>query len=295
MAKNVIEHLAKVKKEKMFQLLYLKWQVLKEIVYVLQIPLRATISLQRQDLTLSDVFGIWMKIKIHLQACSERMMFKTNLTQQLLNSLNNKKRYVFNNQFMSSALFLDPRYRQFIMNDAVLVEKAKQTLFRLWQRINVNYNQATASTTQNVNEQANDDFDFQFDEQAELNKLIFGVNNNGTTVTPSQSNDIELSLDMFNPEPISSENSVLEFWANEEKNHPDLHKLAMVVYAIPPTEVENEREFSRLNFVFNDRRCKLQAERLEDIMILHINPEVFHLVKKEEIDSSTNESNFEAL
>lgn len=161
MAKNVIEHLAKVKKEKMFQLLYLKWQVLKEIVYVLQIA-----STTRSHI-IRCIFGIWMKIKIHLQACSERMMFKTNLTQQLLNSLNNKKRYVFNNQFMGSALFLDPRYRQFIMNDAVLVENAKQTLFRLWQRINVNDNQATASTTQNVNDQANDDFDFQF----EMNKL----------------------------------------------------------------------------------------------------------------------------
>lgn len=295
MAKNVIEHLAKIKKEKILQLLYLKWHVLKEIVYVLQIPLRATISLQQQDLTLSDVYGIWMKMRIHLQACSEKMIFKTGLTQQLLNSLNNKKKYVFNNQFMSSALFLDPRYRQFIMDDTVLVGEAKQTLFRLWQRINVNDNHATESTTQNVNNQANDDFDFQFDEQAELNKLIFGVNNNGTTVTPSQSNDIEFLLDMFNPEPISSENSILEFWTNQEKNHPELHRLAMVVYAVPPTEVENEREFSRLSFVFTDRRCNLQAERLEDIMILHINPEVFHLIKKEELDLSMKDSNFEAL
>lgn len=294
MAKSAIDYFAKEKEDKVCQLLSLKWNVLKEIVYVLKIPLRATVSLQKQDLTLSDVYGIWMKMKIHLQACIDKGTFKSGLAQQLKKSLDDRKEHIFKNPFMSAAVFLDPRYRRFIMGDAAIVQEAKQTLIQLWQRLNANDEQATEVNTEIVTEQANDEFDFGFDEQANdgfdfgfdeqaaLNELIF--NQNESSVTRNVSQDIEFALDMFNPEPIASEKSILEYWASEEANHRDLHQLAMVVYSIPPTEVQNERDFSLLNFVFSDRRCALQAERLEDIMIININSEVFQEVKKEEIE-----------
>lgn len=57
----------------------------------------------------------------------------------------------------------------------------------------------------------------------------------------------------------------------------------MVVYGIPPTEVQIERDFSALNFVFSNRRCMIQEERLEDIMVIHLNPDLFYEVKEEEL------------
>lgn len=65
----------------------------------------------------------------------------------------------------------------------------------------------------------------------------------------------------------------------------------MIVYAIPPTEVQIERDFSKLNYVFTNRRCKIQSERLQDIMLININPECFYLVKKQEIMECNKETN----
>lgn len=272
-------------------MLLLKWQVLREIVYLLEIPLRAIVAIQRQDLTLSDVFGIWMKMKIHLQACINRGIFKTGISRKLFDSLEARKKFIFNNRFMGAALFLDPRYRRFLINDAIEFEKAKQTLVSVWNRLSADDGRTTEIENVNTIEPAEDDFDIKFDENAELNKMIFDQNESAMNITRDQSGDIEFSLDMFAPEAITSESSILEYWSREEKNHPDLYRLAMVVFAVSPTEVQIERDFSRLNFVFTDRRCSIQAERLEDIMIIHINSEVFQEVKKEIIDSYKKEIN----
>lgn len=67
--KAIVEYYANEKRSKIFQLLIKKWKVLKEIFIVLRIPYRATISLQKQSLCLSDVFGIWLKMQLHLNAC----------------------------------------------------------------------------------------------------------------------------------------------------------------------------------------------------------------------------------
>lgn len=61
-------------------------------------------------------------------------------------------------------------------------------------------------------------------------------------------------------------------------------KLATVMFSIPPTEVQIEKDFSELNFVFSDRRCMLTKERLEDIMIINFNEDLFFTVKKEQLN-----------
>lgn len=58
------------KKNKQCALLLKKWPVLAEFVYILGIPYRATIALQSRELTLSDVFGIWLKMELHLKNCN---------------------------------------------------------------------------------------------------------------------------------------------------------------------------------------------------------------------------------
>lgn len=87
---------------------------------------------------------------------------------------------------------------------------------------------------------------------------------------------------MFQPEPLKSSENIIQYWEINKNEHKELYKLATVVMGIPPTEVQSERDFSKLNFVFTDRRCKLTEERLEDIMTINLNEEIFHLVKLEE-------------
>lgn len=282
-AKGVIEYFAEVKKDVKFELLLRKWTTLKEIVYVLQIPLHATFALQKQDLTLSDAFGVWIKMKIHFQACCRRGSFKTNLAKHFLNALESRNKFVFQNKFMKCALFLDPRFRQEILRDEIVVEEAKQTLLQLWCRIQNNESKTNTSESEST---SCADHDFEFDEQSELQRYLSRhTQNSNNALNMNQHESIEMMLDSFDPDPLAADKSILDYWDTVREIHPNLYQLAMVVYAVPPTEVQIERDFSKLKHVFSDRRCQIQSERLEDIMIININPEIFYVVKEEEINN----------
>lgn len=277
--KAVIEHYAD-NEHKRCKLLKRKWQILREIVYILQIPLRATVAVQRHDLTLSDAFGIWTKMQIHLVACARKSSYKTSLAKHLLEAVIQRKEVIYSNPFMTCAIFLDPRYRNQITSNGTKVEECKRTLVDLWNRSNHGIER---DGTQNHS--GSSDISFDFDVDTAFESYLRG--NQSVDVLIDQNSrthvDIELILDCFQPEIIPANNSILEFWENAKITHPELYKLAMQVYCVPPSQVYVEQDFSHLNHVFNNKRSRLQSARLNDIMILHLNKEVFQKIKSEEL------------
>lgn len=272
----------------MCELLIRKWFILRELVYILQIPLNATIEVQHHDLTLSDVFGIWTKMKLHLNACVSRANFKTSLERKLVDAFNERQNIIFSNPFMNCALFLDPRFRGQISSNQEVAEEAIQMLCKIWRRITFVDSQNNQNNQTNTEDVSDGSFEsFEFDANAELNNLLMRN-------IPTEQNgelDIERELQLFQPEFMPAENSVLDFWKREEKAYPELHKLAMAVYSIPPTEVQIERDFSKFDYIFSNRRCRLETERLKDIMIININPQIFLSLKKEEIEMAREPNN----
>lgn len=264
---------------KCFVLLQKKWAVLKEIVFVLAIPYRATIAMQSKDLTLSDLFGVWLKMELSLRHYSNKTSLQTNLSKRLLDAMCSRKENIFSNPFMASAIYLDPRFRSQIIFNEEKVNEAKNTLINLWRRMHVIGSKS--NNTSNVSAES-----LEFDEQIELDKYL--VENRDANITESiennnENDNIEMLIDLFAPGTLSSSESVIDYWESIKQDNAQLYKLAMVVFAIPPTEVQIERDFSKLDYVFNDRRCKLAHERLEDIMIINLNPDLFYVVKHEEI------------
>lgn len=105
--KNALTNLSKNANETDVRLTLEKWTHLKEILTILQIPYKATIALQKRELTLSDAFGIWLKMKIHLQSSVIKRMCQTNFANCLTNALHERQQIIFNNSAMLSAIFLD--------------------------------------------------------------------------------------------------------------------------------------------------------------------------------------------
>lgn len=106
-------------------------KTLKELILVLEIPYNATIALQNSRITLSDLFGIWTKMKLHIQACAAKESYKTKLSQHFVESLNARHVAIFNYPEMEYCLFLDPRFRNVIVRDRDAVERVKENLIRL--------------------------------------------------------------------------------------------------------------------------------------------------------------------
>lgn len=277
--KDVIEHHANIG-HKQCKLLIRKWQILREIVYILQIPLRATIMMQKHDLTLSDVFGIWTKMQLHLLACARKTSYKTTLAKHLLDAVIQRKEVIFSNPFMICAIFLDPRFRNQIMSNETMVNECKRMLIDLWKRSNYGIER---NGTQNHTDST--EINFNFDEDTAFEAFLRGNQSVDDLVDQNSRThvDIKLILDTFQADIIPLNSSILEFWDNAKITHPELYKLAMQVYSVPPSQVHVERDFSHLNHVFNNKRNRLQSARLNDIMILNLNGEVFRKIKHEEL------------
>lgn len=267
--KRVIDYFA-AKNIKLFQLVLRKWKTLKELIHVSDVTYNATIALQNPCITLSDVYGLWEKMRIRLEAYAAKSTFKTKLSQNLIQFLQVRYPSVFDNAQMKCALLLDPRFRRVIKRDRNEYELAKSTLVKLYHRLKGL--QPSQSTTQISN--ASSDFNVSVDEESELNKLM--AQGQATHNNSDRHLDIGEAIDLFQPEFMPVDKSVLEFWETQKQTL--LYDLAMAVYSIPPTQVQIERDFS-------ERRYRLSQERLGQILLIYYNKDLFYVVKNEELSN----------
>lgn len=264
-----------------------RWDIAKEIHRVLNIPFRATIKMQRTDLTMSDVFGIWIEMQVQIEKMLRKKMV-TNLATNLLAAITNRRRTIFENDITICAVFLDPRFRSEIVNHKSIAdpEYAIDKLASLWNQL-----EKKNSSVPNPNDLSSStivDVDSSYDSLNGLNEYL----KRGTTeenisanVVENQDCDIKLLLETFDPERMSAHESVLKYWENAKDSNPMLYKLAMAVYAVPPTEVQIERDFSKLDHILTKRRSRLEPDVLKAILLLHLNTDIFYILKEEELNS----------
>lgn len=254
-------------------MIWQKWKTLKELTLVLEIPYNGTIALQSPCITLSDVFGIWTRMRLHLEACASKRSYKTKLSQNLVECLKERYGAIFSNPQMECSLFLDPRFRGIILKDRDAVERTKLNLVNLYHRLNFLRKPSSANHFSNTSS----DLHLSFDELGELNQLMT-INSSRHT---ERDMSIELAIDLFQPINMPSETSVLEFWETQKQSL--LYDLAMALYSIPPTQVQIERDFSSLGHIFSERRYQLSQERLEQILLIHFNKDIFYAIKEEKL------------
>lgn len=248
------------------------------MVTILKIPYKATITLQKKDLSLSDAFGIWLKTIVHLEHPTIQRLRKTNYSKCLVTCLNTRKEMIFNNPAMLAAVYLDPRFRSQILRDENKVQQALHVIRNLHLRI-ANLRPDTGANCSNDSSGLNINIDF--DDTGLLDKYLSGE----ISSTDSQSSGmtIDTEIDSFNPEPIPSDSSVKSFWKSEKLKHPRLYEVATVLNADPPTECQIERDFSILEFVITQRRLQLSSDTLEAILNINLNSDLFSRIKAEEL------------
>lgn len=283
-----MQHYANAKNEhsKSCQLLLKKWNVLKESIYLLRIPFNVTIEFQSQKLNLSDVYHRWMVMQLHLKECVSKRAFKTGLAKRLYNEISLRNKNIFQNPLMSAALYLDPRFQMTITKDHEKAEIAKQNILKIGRRFNYLRSDSIVDTSN----KSTDSLNFEFNEQEammqHLNQTALIQQDLESAQFDSQPFDIEMAVELFQPNPMPTTESVLKFWESVKEEHNELYEIAMVIYSVPPTEVQIERDFSSLAFVFTDRRTSLNHERLEDIMLIFLNKELYETVSNNELEEA---------
>lgn len=277
---KAITHLSS--EEKVFRLLKKKWKVLEELTFLLKIPYDATVAMQQKTINLTDIYGKWILMELHLAKCIAKKLFKTGLARHLLTSIKKRKDKIFNNPLVASAFFLDPRYRGQVMKDPAKVTIAKEFLKKLFYRMrSCNDSNRQGSQAQNL---SSSDLTIDFDGSFELNEFLKG-NKPATNVNDSDVPiDIDSILDSFNPEYLQANESIVDYWLSKKNTHPVLHDIAFIIFAIPPTEVQIERDFSALRNIYGEKRYALSKSRLEDILIIHLNKDLFYEICEIELE-----------
>ncbi|XP_031632090.1 uncharacterized protein LOC116346285 [Contarinia nasturtii] len=250
--RKIIDILARQNNIEICKLLLQKWAILKEIIIILQVPYKATVALQSHSISLSDSYGIWLKLQIHLEILATKK-FKTSLAKHLLDQYKMRKAVIFNNPAMMSALYLDPRFR--IGSDL---------------NVSIDFNNACPL----------DIYLSRNDTSQNLSLNTYLAQNETVANVVNMNQDIENAIDSFNPPKMASDASILDYWESQRTSNEQLYQLAITIFAIPPTEVMIERDFSHLEFILSNRRCSLGENILEDILLIHLNRDFFYDIKK---------------
>lgn len=164
-------------------------------------------------------------------------------------------------------------------------------MLKIYRRIHAN-----ESTPQNDSTDKTDvssDFSFEFDENQAVAQHL-GRTSAETTHNETNAGafDIETIIDLFQPESFPQKSlNILHYWESVKETHFELYDLALIVFSVPPTEVQIERDFSCLKHIFTDRRYNLTQKRLESILLIHLNEDLFYKVNKRQIDMLKNEQN----
>lgn len=208
---------------------------------------------------------------------------------------------------MQCALYLDPRFRCEIVHDEQMIEQAKQSLLNLWRRINyIRHNESqaefgttgndtTIQSTNNCSGSSDLDMNIDFNDPSLLDNYLSrnqsqseqlgNVGESSESTSHGNNYDsIEDELDIFDPEKLPSDTDILSYWETMKESHEKLYELAIAVFSIPPTEVQIERDFSHLEYIFSNRRCNLSPDLIDDILLIHLNSDLFYLIKTEELN-----------
>lgn len=69
----------------------------------------------------------------------------------------------------------------------------------------------------------------------------------------------------------SLDTNVIQYWYAKRFSDATLSKLALILHAVPATQVSVERCFSTLKFILNDYRTNIRPDTLADLMLLKLN------------------------
>lgn len=269
--------------EQLCKLLLRRLPLVREIVECLKVMHEATVLSQKADFGLTEFYRCWVITKLKIQARINQRC-KTNLYAHLLKSIEKRERQLLDNNLMKCAMILDPRFCDELEGEHLM--QTKEILVKIWSLMKSIRN-AEPNESNNMNQSANNSSNMDIFRNYMKNKgkhrqMVL----ESTTTDDEFLNSIDLFIERENTEDCTFDDSwsILKFWESKKKSYPLLYEMAMVIFAIAPTQVTIERLFSVFAHIFNDHRTSLSQELLEDILIICLNKDLFEEVNSEDIN-----------
>lgn len=245
-----------------------EWDSVKEIITILEPFNKYSKKLQSEKVTLSDFFGYWTLLRIKVSKSNSQ------LSQQLLIQMNRYHEMLIDNPAVVGAVFLDPRYQRGLGSKLSLAIDFLVDLYEKITKIEAS-SDASATVEPKKKKKTNTNDAESYDELNEyLNACNSAYNVPRLSSFNVQSNTKQMITKILNDfigEELPLTASILDYWKTQNNIKPELHKLASVLMAIPPTQTAVERVFSALALVLTSHRTRLGDEILENILLVRLN------------------------
>ncbi|KAE8741983.1 hypothetical protein FOCC_FOCC012462 [Frankliniella occidentalis] len=285
-----------------------QWTEVEDILADLEPVYTATVKLQARDLTLGQMLAIWTEATMALKAR------QTALSRSILQSMETKVQSVMykdprRGERLSSlldypafhaAVFADPRFISLLSRPQIA--EAKKYLLELWVKlqatrgVEVQQEPEQPQETEAPEDVSEDPFAaFMAKKNSERIEARARRSRNATrrgraaaAAAASQPQTqgrakLESIIEEYDSttDPLPIKANIHKFWEEKTLIWPELYEVAMIVLAIPATQVSVERLFSSLRFILRPQRFKMAGKRLDDIVFLHANPDLLEAVAKE--------------
>lgn len=249
------------------------WNDIPAIVEVLKLFSKKMDYMQKENITMSDMYGVWLELEIRLKKM-KNCSFATVILDKLVQRRTQMN--IVENDVMLSAIFLDLRFHRHLSIEQK--DKASKHLHYLSQKMSLKGNKQiyvppskphTVSTSDSMLENI-------------LQEIESTEGNSCATVPSIMNNTLNEEIISFCE--IGRANATVDViagWEARRFKFPILYELARTVLAVAPTEVSVERNFSILELVLSKRRNRLTNEHLEMILFIKLNSSLFYEVFEE--------------
>lgn len=246
------------------------WAELPIFVDVLGMFTEKMDFLQKEDITLTDVCGVWLELDSPLKNMAN-IKLASVLREKL--SLRKAEMKIFDNDVTISAMFLDLRFHFLLTSEEK--QRGKNHSIYLWQKQSSRkYNAEPAPMILDTEEPSNDNNNENVLENI-MRDLESSQQNATATKLKNDSIDEEIQKFCQNPRAEATVNMNMK-WESLKFSFPILYELAKTIMAVAPTEVSCERNFSTLDFILNKRRNRLSDHNLETILFIKLNQSLFY-------------------
>lgn len=238
-----------------------QWMQTEELASVLHFPYKSTLIMQKEDLTPGNFYKEWKKLLFSLEKSNN------SIAKDIVLSMGHREKEMLSNTILLAGIYVDPMNR--ILLNETQVALARQALFDLSLKVN------SHTTTDDhilyesdvLNEDENDCVTFPENDFQQYMDRLENSKEKRRKLDPSEFVKIQFFSELDEILKIDRKQK-LEV-CDAIKLYPSIiKKLALVVTAMPPTQVSVERLFSALKLIKSDVRASMKEDLIESILFL---------------------------
>ncbi|XP_026465962.1 zinc finger BED domain-containing protein 1-like [Ctenocephalides felis] len=242
---------------------FAEWAILEDCVKILQ-PLEIVTKTLSGEFypTLSSVIPIIQGVKNSINKRTPTTNAGKNLQQILLRNISQRFGYLENDEITAKATILDPRYKKKAFGLESCADKAMALVLNEVKEMTTAEHIEEAENNEPLSVPSNHNIDDEIWENFDMRVVQ-------TIEQTSISLPERLLQEYINLPYLNRKQDPVQFWEERKNIYPALYKMAKKYLCIPATSVPSERLFSKAGMLTNQRRNRLQPNKLNQLLFLN--------------------------